>query len=277
MAKYRKKPVVVEAVQFDGTPESRQQIIAWTRGSPTPAYVERDADGVRALYIRTLEGNHRVSFGDYVIRGIQGEFYPCKPDIFETTYEPADAPSAASASLNAVYTERNRLIAALARAVLIAGGEAGLAGNPEDRKSPVVLIDIPGYGQVSWHLPMAEVEELFDWLGPYPGEWDGHTTDETYARLDAYARQGVEKSRPATPVTTVAMRTPQGATVRARVEPSPHKDILCPVCEALDTHLESVGIIDIRAGAECGVCGSVVHNAVSFVVPSAPGQPEAGQ
>ena len=85
--KYRKKPVVIEAIQAKGTPESNREIIDWTRDSATPAHMG-DMDGDhQTLYITTLEGDHRVTVGDFIIRGVKGEHYPCKPDIFEATYE----------------------------------------------------------------------------------------------------------------------------------------------------------------------------------------------
>jgi hypothetical protein len=90
MAKYRKKPVVIEAIQATGTPESNREIIDWTRGSNTPARMEGNTDGVQQLTISTLEGAMWVSPGDWIIKGVSGEFYPCKPDIFEKSYEPAE-------------------------------------------------------------------------------------------------------------------------------------------------------------------------------------------
>jgi len=93
--KFRKKPVVIEAIQYDGTPEGNRTIIDWTRGTPTKAFMDTiirstDADGeVPALKITTLEGDHVVSPGDWVIRGVAGEHYPCNPDIFAETYEHA--------------------------------------------------------------------------------------------------------------------------------------------------------------------------------------------
>lgn len=98
MAKFRKKPVVIEAIQATGTPESNREIIDWTRGSETPASMDSmpmdEIDGgqvlVSRLSISTLEGAHWVTPGDWIIKGVHGEFYPCKPDIFEKTYEPAD-------------------------------------------------------------------------------------------------------------------------------------------------------------------------------------------
>jgi hypothetical protein len=79
MAKYRKKPVVIEAVQFDGN--NIFSICDFMQTNISNIYV----DG--ALVIPTLEGPLRASPGDYIIKGINGEFYPCKPDIFEKTYE----------------------------------------------------------------------------------------------------------------------------------------------------------------------------------------------
>jgi hypothetical protein len=81
--KWRKKPVVVQAVQFDGTLASIEAL----------NIPEASQDlGSRTLQIHTLEGVMTAQPGDWIIRGVQGEFYPCKPDIFEATYEPADTP-----------------------------------------------------------------------------------------------------------------------------------------------------------------------------------------
>lgn len=90
MPKFRKKPVVIEAIQATGTPESNREIIDWTRGSSTPASMDTDGEGNRRLSIATKEGAHWVTPGDWIIKGVQGEHYPCKPDIFVATYEPAD-------------------------------------------------------------------------------------------------------------------------------------------------------------------------------------------
>lgn len=84
MAKYRKKPVEVEAIQFDGTEETIISILTMARGSKRAKALRVDAGD---LIIPTLEGTMRASVGDYVIKGVQGEVYPCKPDIFEMTYE----------------------------------------------------------------------------------------------------------------------------------------------------------------------------------------------
>jgi hypothetical protein len=78
MSKFRKKPVVIEAVQF--TPlsiEACEEFVGGDMGNGPEGYV-----------IATLEGAMHVSVGDWIIRGVQGEFYPCKPDIFAETYEP---------------------------------------------------------------------------------------------------------------------------------------------------------------------------------------------
>lgn len=83
MAKYRKKPVVIEAIQF--TEQNKGQVLDWVTCG---RYTDIDEYTFKPiLVIQTLEGNHIASLGDYIIKGIKGEFYPCKPDIFEATYE----------------------------------------------------------------------------------------------------------------------------------------------------------------------------------------------
>lgn len=87
MSLYRKKPVVVEAIQL--TDEiSCAAIGGWMLAHGFTDFLVLDNKGT--LRIRTLEGDHRADIGDFVIRGVAGEFYPCKPDIFEATYEPVD-------------------------------------------------------------------------------------------------------------------------------------------------------------------------------------------
>lgn len=78
MPKFKKKPIEIEAVQFNG---DNAQEIADFMHCQFP-YMEHDH-----LIIGTLEGNHYASPGDWIIKGIRGEFYPCKPDIFAATYE----------------------------------------------------------------------------------------------------------------------------------------------------------------------------------------------
>jgi len=83
MPKFRKKPVVIEAFHFKDNPFS---VCRWA---------EQFNDEIRwkivgsgsCIIIQTLEGDMRADVGDWIIRGVQGEFYPCKPDIFDETYE----------------------------------------------------------------------------------------------------------------------------------------------------------------------------------------------
>lgn len=85
--KYRKKPVVVEAIQFTGERENIEMIRAFSSRDISVSW----ADPIMpALMVNTLEGKLRASVGDYIIKGVHGEFYPCKPDIFKTTYEPVE-------------------------------------------------------------------------------------------------------------------------------------------------------------------------------------------
>ena len=81
--RFRKKPVEIEAARYDGTPEGWVRIARWLRESN----VRIGMDCVGRLRIPTLEGNITASPGDWIIRGVAGEFYPCRGDIFEQTYE----------------------------------------------------------------------------------------------------------------------------------------------------------------------------------------------
>jgi hypothetical protein len=84
---FRKKPVVIEAVRWVATFGALRDIQTWG----CPAFVRYDppGSGKGSLYIKTLEGEMKCDEGDWIIRGVKGEFYPCKPDIFAATYDPA--------------------------------------------------------------------------------------------------------------------------------------------------------------------------------------------
>lgn len=82
MAYFRKKPVVIEAVEWDGN--NIRSVLAFCNGD---ASYEQMVGGDAAVVIKTLEGQHIASVGDWIIKGVKGEFYPCKPDIFAATYE----------------------------------------------------------------------------------------------------------------------------------------------------------------------------------------------
>jgi len=84
--KYRKKPVVIEAIQFTGETHNYQKIHDWSLDA---VYIRGTmlSPEQREMEMNTLEGTMRAKVGDYIIKGIKGEFYPCKPDIFEMTYE----------------------------------------------------------------------------------------------------------------------------------------------------------------------------------------------
>lgn len=85
--KYRKKPVIIEAIQFEDNSDRIIEIHEFMGGDTIRVNYE-DKDNPY-LKIETLEGTMKASVGDYIIKGVNGEFYPCKPDIFEKTYERA--------------------------------------------------------------------------------------------------------------------------------------------------------------------------------------------
>lgn len=92
--KYRKKPVVIRALQWTG--DNYTEILNFCDEAEFQHQVRKHKhvftgeseilEGIE-LTIETLEGTHEASIGDYIIEGVNGEFYPCKPDIFEKTYE----------------------------------------------------------------------------------------------------------------------------------------------------------------------------------------------
>lgn len=84
--KYRKKPVIISAIQWIG--DNSDEIKAFCGDSCKFAIDNTD----KSVFIYTLEGVHKALPGDFIIRGVQGEYYPCKPDIFAMTYdeEPKD-------------------------------------------------------------------------------------------------------------------------------------------------------------------------------------------
>lgn len=82
---YRKKPVVVEANQL--TDDTWNDILWWIESQNGKVKEWCWDDNDKYLIIKTLEGDHKASLNDFIIKGVKGEFYPCKPDIFELTYE----------------------------------------------------------------------------------------------------------------------------------------------------------------------------------------------
>jgi len=100
MARYRKKPVIIEAFQmtekcrWDNSEWPEWLNKAWNKETGEGAlWIGEDfpdSEGIFRLCIGTLEGVHVVDYGDWIIQGVKGELYPCKPDIFEETYELVD-------------------------------------------------------------------------------------------------------------------------------------------------------------------------------------------
>lgn len=97
--KFRKKPVVIDALQWEGTEESLGAVLSFIQdGHENFDHLPRDPKDPHIhqgigfttgeIYIPTLEGTMTARVGDWIIRGVNGEFYPCKPDIFEKTYTP---------------------------------------------------------------------------------------------------------------------------------------------------------------------------------------------
>lgn len=138
MTQFRKKPVEVEARQFDGTFEHACQLREWI-GVNASAFCDslRVDPPLGHLEIRTLEGAMRAEPFDWIIRGVKGEFYPCKPDIFAVTYESVDL----SASPCAQETPPAEVIDQIEgewamRAVEYARAQVGPHYGPNDDPTP---------------------------------------------------------------------------------------------------------------------------------------------
>lgn len=92
-AKFKKKPVEIEAMQWDGTLSSANEIMEWSSTNMGPRVVYNSFTNTKPephLNIFTMEGIMVASKNDWIIRGIHGEIYPCNPDIFEKTYAPSE-------------------------------------------------------------------------------------------------------------------------------------------------------------------------------------------
>lgn len=97
MAQYKKKPVVIEAIQLQPNFDTLHKVEEFISGLRIEFENKISSDKFEEYYlgiignggrtIKTLEGEMKASFGDWIIKGVNGEFYPCKPDIFEKTYE----------------------------------------------------------------------------------------------------------------------------------------------------------------------------------------------
>ena len=92
--RFTKKPVTIEAIQWTG--KNLREVIAFTDGPSDNWEAYADMVARDGLKIYTLEGNLLANVGDWIIRGVKGEYYPCKPDIFEATYSPEVAPMASA-------------------------------------------------------------------------------------------------------------------------------------------------------------------------------------
>lgn len=84
MAKYRKKPVVIEAIQWTGKNITEVECFMYPQ---KPIYMSAFSNADDLVGMETLEGTMCASKGDWIMKGVKGEIYPCKPDIFEATYE----------------------------------------------------------------------------------------------------------------------------------------------------------------------------------------------
>jgi hypothetical protein len=171
--RYRKPPVEIDAVQWDGTADGATRIIDWILASgATATYTcsnpdrcaEHDGDTPHSIAIRTLESTMRADLGDWIIRGVQDEFYPCKPDVFAVTYERADVSSAVVAPPTDQAALRDR-IAEILRA------HANLGGAPLEYALPFFDGATPSLPRISGWKPLDDVvDDLAAAVLPEPAD-----------------------------------------------------------------------------------------------------------
>jgi hypothetical protein len=189
--KYRKKPVVIEAMQFDGT--NGEEVAAWCGGEVESATCHGEGPPWLVM-IRTLEGTMAAGRDDYVIRGVQGEFYPCKPDIFAATYEAADGDTSTISDGYHTFAELyeyRMLYNAHAAEGWAQQGKAVKSWRHSDGEECfgggwfVVTVDLYPHGQVSNHYPAADWDLFHVPEVATAPEWDGHTPADAAQRLRA--------------------------------------------------------------------------------------------
>lgn len=185
MAKFIKKPVVIEAHNISDSDWPDWLIEA-------RPIVTITGDGTE-LDIVTLEGVMHANAGDWIIRGIKGELYPCKPDIFAATYAPATDTASDMGNVNDGYHTFNELYEHRHALFLIVMGYAFLSGNKtwveyDSETDGWFLAGIDTlHGQISYHLPMRllpiakrQVSEGYQRIA-----YDGYTSADVLRRLQA--------------------------------------------------------------------------------------------
>lgn len=213
--KWTKKPVTIEAWQF-----TEEIALQYWENRTLPPFGCRSVSGeykkntkvVRDAYfhIDTLEGCMKASLGDWIIKGVKGEFYPCKPDIFEATYtrhdptpKPAEGVTGETSdgyhTFNELYEHRHILFLAVLTANIDKAWRSKLHSDGTMFDDWFIAGLNTDAGQATYHLPM-RIWELFKYipeLGRAP-EWDGHTSNDVLVRIrDMAFFDGVKALQPA--------------------------------------------------------------------------------
>lgn len=185
--KYRKKPVEIEAVQLNI--HNVREVAKWCKADLGYTFGSTEPD---ALDIHTLEGTMAAYIDDYIIRGVQGEFYPCKPDIFAATYEvPTNNETAADEhhSVQELYDYRmaynSLLFNQWARDGKYEVHKSWRHGDGEKCFGGgwfIVSATTP-YGQVTNHYSSEHWSRFHVPIRERAAEWDGHTPQQALDRL----------------------------------------------------------------------------------------------
>lgn len=210
MDRFRKKPVEIEARQWDGTAEGAGPIIDWAReNNGTINYrcddFEKCPNTPHHLSISTLEGDMKASEGDWIIKGIKGEFYPCKPDIFKDSYELASEPidtgsiSDGHHTFDELYRYRMLYNAALFNVWYEEAPYNEFQVHKSWKHSDGELCFGGGWFIVVAQLPTGQISnhykeefwplfKIVEW--EKAAKYDGHDPKEAAIRLEQFIRQG---------------------------------------------------------------------------------------
>ena len=176
---YMKKQVVIQAIQFLGNPEEIKEFM----GTTGHHYDELD------LIIPTLEGDLRAVEGDYIIKGVKGEFYPCKPDIFKLTYNECNGNddkgniSDGYHTFNELYYHRMILFSVICNQNKLRAWKSQLHYDGTMYEDYFIVGIETDKGQATYHYHMKDWEHFKVLELDRAPKWDGHTSNDVLERL----------------------------------------------------------------------------------------------
>lgn len=189
MAKdYMKKQVIIQAMEWTG--ENVEELEDFTEDQDNEKWFrEFDEYGEQHLYIFTLEGSMKANIGDYIIKGVKGEFYPCKPDIFKLTYNECNGNddkgniSDGYHTFNELYYHRMILFSVICNQNKLRAWKSQLHYDRTMYEDYFIVGIETDKGQATYHYHMKDWEHFKVLELDRAPEWDGHTSNDVLERL----------------------------------------------------------------------------------------------